>query len=140
MARKKYIRGPRLYGKMREVKGAFRRIFANARRFCWTHDELLAHRSKLLDGDSVLTSLGFFQSLTTADQCTLLGYWEALTDTLMDELQFRYLINGKWYLPREVCDRKDGTDPARDIPSPCTNGHYVYIIHTENGPEYKQWS
>jgi hypothetical protein len=122
---------------MRSLKTSMRQMFKNCRRFAWTMEFLLESRQKLFGGNLVNTSPGQWGKLTAADQAEIFGYWDALHDSLMDELEHRYLINGKWYTGSEVCDRKDGTDPSRDIPSPATNSHFVFVVNTENGPEYK---
>lgn len=121
----------------RNIKSAFRSIFQNGARFAWTMEFMLDARQKVITGNGVMTSPGQWERLSQLDRAECFGYWEALADAHLAALSFRYLIDGKWYTPSEVCDRKDGTDPARDIPSPCTNGHYVYTVNTENGPEYR---
>lgn len=113
------------------LKSGLRQLFKNARRFAWS-SEFVREKFNAMLGDR-------WERLTTADRCEINGYFAALSDVLWDELDGRYLINGKWYLPSEVCDRKDGTEPSRDCEPGGTNYHKVHTVNTENGPEYRVW-
>lgn len=129
-ARKSYIRNSQeLSCYMQSLRSSIRNMFANCERFCWTFQFMLESRAKLLTGK--------WDRLTAIDQASIFGYWEALADTLWNKLEGRYLINGKYYLPNEVIDGKDGTDTSRDVQSGAKNYHKVFVVNTESGPEYR---
>lgn len=128
--RKSYIRNQsELSCYMQGLRASIRNMFANCERFCWTFNEMMENRNKLL--------VGKWQRLTAIDQASIFGYWDALADQLWDKLEGRYLINGKYYLPSEVIDGKDGTNTSRDIKSGAGNYHKLHVVRTETGIEYK---
>lgn len=138
--RRRYFRNDQAkYAYVHNLKSAFRQMFKNARRFCWTQAFMLESRAKLLGGNGVTTSPGSWEKLTDIERSCAFGYWEALSDSLVDELKGMYHINGKWYTPSEVIDRKDGVEPGRDVESGGKNYHFVFVVNTENGPEYRIW-
>ena len=108
---------------IQDLEASFRNMFANCRRFAWTHDYMLDSRAKLLTGK--------WERLTSLDQATVFGYWNALSDILFHELDGMYQIDGKWY----TCDEVIGAD----LTSRChhTNYHKVHVVNTETGPEYR---
>jgi hypothetical protein len=136
---KKYFRSVQArIAYMRTMKSQFRRLFEKARKLGWRQTFLLEQRAKLIDGDGINTAVGSWQKLTATDQAELFGYWEALTDLAMGQMEFRYLINGIFYTPDEVIARKDGVEPSRDATS--QSGHYVWVLNLESGPVYHIYS
>lgn len=117
---------------MQNLKSSIKHMFTNCRRFAWTHEFMLESKAKLLTGK--------WDRITSLHQSEIFGYWDAMESMLWDELEGRYLINGKWYLPSEVIDGKDGTDTSRDCESGAKNYHKVFVVNTENGPIYKRYT
>lgn len=121
---KNYLKGHRLFNYVHAVKAGFRNMFMNCRRFGWTHEFMLQKRNEYLNSDN-------WKRLTVRDQAELFGYWEALHDTLFDELEGMYFIADKWYTPRQVSDNRLSDQASHN------NYHKVHIMHDLNGSVHK---
>ncbi len=139
MVRVRFRNDQKRFAYLHSLRATFRLLFKKCRDNGWSLKHMLDERSRILDGNGVTTSTGDWDKLTIVDKERIYGYWDALADTLLDELEFRYLIRGVWYTPNEVIEHKDGTDVSKDIPSPCDNGFFVHVLVKDGKTTYHPW-
>lgn len=129
------LRKPRIFSvkqqckAIKDIKCEIRQMFENAERFCWEQKFLLSTRTRML------YETERWRRLPRVAQCEISGYWEAFSDMLWRKLKCMYLIRGKWFEPQQV--GRSGDDGPQFNEAGQENCHYVYVVNTPDGPEYK---